>query len=230
MTVTEQEASTGEACRTPRQAIWQEETAPENPQASYYRARYYDPAPGRFLSEDTKRFNSGSNFYAYVWNSSTNLSDPSGNFPTPWHRDMTYNQAKEVFGSGCEDKAKSVADANAAVDYPWWSLLNPMGSAWRYGGPHFPVGDYGQSLVSNAIASCDLKSLGSGLHTMQDGYVHPSGPLGPLFHVLGGPLTDWQGGTAGIIATSATRLALQKFKDKCLSCCKGGSTSQLVAQ
>jgi RHS repeat-associated protein len=209
---------------------WPEETAPRNPQASYYRARYYDQSVGRFLSEDTKRFHAAPDFYSYVGNSATNLADPSGHFPTPWHRDMTYNQAKEVFGAGCEDKAKSVADANAAVDYPWWSLLNPFGPAWRYGGPHFPVGDYGQVLVSNAIAGCDLKKLGSALHTLQDGYVHPSGALGPLLHVLGGPLADWPGGSAGISATAATRVALQNFKDKCLSCCKGGLTSVLVAQ
>jgi RHS repeat-associated protein len=35
--------------------------------ASYhYRARYYDPAPGRFLSEDPKRFGGGENFHPHV--------------------------------------------------------------------------------------------------------------------------------------------------------------------
>jgi RHS repeat-associated protein len=44
----------------------------------YYRARYYDPATGRFLSEDPTEFDGGVNFYAYVANSSTNLIDPYG--------------------------------------------------------------------------------------------------------------------------------------------------------
>ncbi|HEY6020214.1 MAG TPA: RHS repeat-associated core domain-containing protein, partial [Candidatus Paceibacterota bacterium] len=44
----------------------------------YYRARYYDPAIGRFLSEDPLRFRSGSDFYGYVENSAVNLIDPSG--------------------------------------------------------------------------------------------------------------------------------------------------------
>jgi len=35
---------------------------------SYYRARYYDPSIGRFLSEDPTGFNAGNNFYAYVEN------------------------------------------------------------------------------------------------------------------------------------------------------------------
>jgi RHS repeat-associated protein len=44
----------------------------------YYRARYYDPSLGRFLSEDSIRFDGGINFYSYVANEPTTLSDPSG--------------------------------------------------------------------------------------------------------------------------------------------------------
>jgi len=53
----------------------------------YYRARYYDPATGRFLGEDPIGFaGSGSNFYAYVGNSVTNFRDPSGLDPSLWQR------------------------------------------------------------------------------------------------------------------------------------------------
>jgi RHS repeat-associated protein len=44
----------------------------------YYRARYYDPSAGRFLSEDPIGFWAGGNFYRYVGNHSTDLVDPSG--------------------------------------------------------------------------------------------------------------------------------------------------------
>lgn len=44
----------------------------------YYRARYYDPTAGRFLSEDPIGFWAGGNFYRYVGNHSTDLVDPSG--------------------------------------------------------------------------------------------------------------------------------------------------------
>jgi RHS repeat-associated protein len=44
----------------------------------FYRARYYDPAAGRFLSEDPTTFEGGINFYDYVWNNASNLVDESG--------------------------------------------------------------------------------------------------------------------------------------------------------
>jgi RHS repeat-associated protein len=47
----------------------------------YYRARYYDPANGRFLSEDPIGFGAGMNFYSYAGNRPTNFSDPSGLCP-----------------------------------------------------------------------------------------------------------------------------------------------------
>jgi RHS repeat-associated protein len=48
----------------------------------YYRARYYAPTLGRFISEDPIGFNGGgANLYAYAGNSPTNLRDPSGQNP-----------------------------------------------------------------------------------------------------------------------------------------------------
>ncbi len=45
----------------------------------YYRARYYDPSTGRFLSEDPLSFAAGdSNLYRYVFNTPTLYTDPSG--------------------------------------------------------------------------------------------------------------------------------------------------------
>ncbi len=45
----------------------------------YYRARYYDPTAGRFLSEDPPGFDGGDvNFYRYVENAPVSYVDPFG--------------------------------------------------------------------------------------------------------------------------------------------------------
>src|SRR5579864_4186396 len=44
----------------------------------YYRARYYDPSVGRFLSEDPIQFGGAADFYEYVGNGPTNYIDPFG--------------------------------------------------------------------------------------------------------------------------------------------------------
>jgi RHS repeat-associated protein len=44
----------------------------------YYRARYYDPTAGRFVSEDPLQSNGGNNFYEYAYNDPSNWVDPDG--------------------------------------------------------------------------------------------------------------------------------------------------------
>ena len=47
----------------------------------FYRARYYDPSIGRFISEDPIRFGGGINFYRYCLNNPVNLIDSLGLSP-----------------------------------------------------------------------------------------------------------------------------------------------------
>jgi len=51
----------------------------------FYRARYYDPAIGRFLAEDPVGFEAGPNLYSYVGNNPLVFTDPDGLdiFPPP---------------------------------------------------------------------------------------------------------------------------------------------------
>ena len=58
---------------------------------SYYRARYYDPQAGRFLSEDPIGFSGGGNFYEYGQNGPIDESDPDGLSPTGKDRWYGYN-------------------------------------------------------------------------------------------------------------------------------------------
>lgn len=44
----------------------------------YYRARYYDPRIGRFISEDPSGDQDGPNRYSYVHDNPVNAVDPSG--------------------------------------------------------------------------------------------------------------------------------------------------------
>jgi RHS repeat-associated protein len=51
----------------------------------FYRARYYDPQIGRFISEDPIRpARGGPNFYWYAGNSPTDFIDPLGLWPIVW--------------------------------------------------------------------------------------------------------------------------------------------------
>lgn len=47
----------------------------------YYRARYYEPKTGRFVSEDPVRFEAGADFYAYARNNPVLWTDPDGLLP-----------------------------------------------------------------------------------------------------------------------------------------------------
>jgi RHS repeat-associated protein len=52
----------------------------------YYRARYYNPAIGRFVSGDPAGLLGGINLYAYATNKPLRWIDPFGFCATPWER------------------------------------------------------------------------------------------------------------------------------------------------
>lgn len=67
----------------PRRCLLPLSTLASRPNLCYYRARYYDPGSGRFLSEDPVRLRSGgTNFYVYAASNPNNFIDPLGLTPT----------------------------------------------------------------------------------------------------------------------------------------------------
>ncbi|HEX2050194.1 MAG TPA: RHS repeat-associated core domain-containing protein [Actinomycetota bacterium] len=71
-------SSSGQADDNPYTFTGRESTG-EAAGLMYLRARYYEPASGRFVSEDPIGFGGGDvNLYAYVWSSPTNHTDPLG--------------------------------------------------------------------------------------------------------------------------------------------------------
>jgi uncharacterized protein RhaS with RHS repeats len=81
MHTADQHESLGGACPASWLVSWPEEPGPRYPQASYYRARYYDPNVGRFTSEDPLAFVGGIDFYGYVLNRPIQVADPRGLSP-----------------------------------------------------------------------------------------------------------------------------------------------------
>jgi RHS repeat-associated protein len=63
---------------TPHSALWNIPNGRNDEHPSYYRARYYDQATGRFLREDEVGNDEGMNLYLYVGNSALDSRDPTG--------------------------------------------------------------------------------------------------------------------------------------------------------
>jgi RHS repeat-associated protein len=82
----------------------------------YYRARYYSPRLGRFVNQDPLGFaGSGPNLYAYVFNSPTNLTDPSGL--------ESGDLDKLVPGPNGETTRKAPQKSTRGDTFSWWGTF-----------------------------------------------------------------------------------------------------------
>ncbi len=103
----------------------------------YYRARFYDPQLGRFISEDPAGFLGGLNFYGYVANNPLNFTDPTGQWETPAHEHIIDEAFKHCLSKAQRQRLK---DASGYID----GLFNG-GQSERYAYQHGMRGGPGQS-------------------------------------------------------------------------------------
>ena len=124
------------------QALWLEAVVRENYTASYYRARYYDPQSGKFISEDPIRFSAGVNFYAYVTNSPFNFTDPTGTQGYPSSNDNSealndYKHVGNIFdliraNAYAKEALGAAAEFARQHSLPGGSLHNGAADAFRH--------------------------------------------------------------------------------------------------
>jgi RHS repeat-associated protein len=93
----------------------------------FSRARYYDPATGRFISEDPARFTESTNFYPYVGNNPLTYKDPFGQgivdcaaelAKLAYLEGVKAGRLAEQAASSCKDKGhqKAINQIQNAID------------------------------------------------------------------------------------------------------------------
>jgi RHS repeat-associated protein len=125
----------------------------------YYRARYYDPNVGRFISVDPLGFGAGdTNLYRYVGNNSTNYTDPSGQIlpflAAFWVGGLAVAGAGAIFG-GVTGFAKSLANS---YDNGEQLSLGVIGNAIGEGVKGAAVGAVYGFAIGGAIAATAVAS------------------------------------------------------------------------
>lgn len=138
----------------------------------YYRARYYNPVTGRFLSRDPIGLAGGINLYTYVNNNPVNFTDPSGLIAAP-------SSASFSGDSGGGGKGASVNGAYASffnLDATASAGSQTVQAFSNQPVPHAEVGEgpvqvavgpllplLGIGLIANEIANSDVPFIGAGI-------------------------------------------------------------------
>ncbi|MCL5059795.1 MAG: RHS repeat-associated core domain-containing protein [Candidatus Thermoplasmatota archaeon] len=167
----------------------------------YYRARYYDPSIGRFISRDPIGLQGGLNQYAYVSNDPVNATDPSG--------EIVVNAAGAAVGAGYGAVSGGISGAIVGWNAPTASggfLARSQNALIGFGAGIVTGGIVGgaagfvlnPALAASApitVASGVAGGLMSNLGTTTARQLMNQQPVHPLANL------NWQQG--GIILTSA---------------------------
>jgi RHS repeat-associated protein len=146
----------------------------------HYRARWYDPQVGRFISEDPIGLGGGINQFRYVSNNPQNRTDPSGLYEIDVHYYLTYFIAKKT-GCFTDSEARLIADANQSTDEnertaPGAGLTEQQrrqNSDYHDLHPGNHEGQGSPALWQQAITGpTNYVGLGQYLHHLQDSFSH----------------------------------------------------------
>jgi RHS repeat-associated protein len=142
----------------------------------YYRARFYDPKLGRFISEDPIGFGGGINQFAYLSNGPINKTDPLGLYEIDVHYYLTLYLALR---SGCYSQGQAVAIANGNQLTDETDDASPgfnrryQNSTYHALNSNASPGQPSQHLQAMANnPQIDFLAFGRSLHYLQDTYSH----------------------------------------------------------
>jgi RHS repeat-associated protein len=130
----------------------------------FYRARYYDPKLGRFISQDPIGFEAGDlNIYRYVFNGPVLLTDPTGNFATYVGVQLWYYRGVAA-GAGVwasltilsimfnESVEAFKQDACSAVEMGLWAAAGIQGTGFALASKQVdPLGGLGTAIGAKFI-------------------------------------------------------------------------------
>ncbi len=153
----------------------------------YYRARYYDPVIGRFISEDPLGFGAGDvNFYQYTSNNPINANDPSGNCPSCVGAGVSVLAGGLIRGiagyaeGGWSGAANAALDAqaiatDAALGAVGAGIANKVSALARLSSVPSSVASFSTKLGASASAKIDegiyLANTNAGSYVGQSGQV-----------------------------------------------------------
>ncbi|MDR3412316.1 MAG: RHS repeat-associated core domain-containing protein [Formivibrio sp.] len=125
---------------------------------SYNRARYYNPATGRFLSEDPLGFaGSGTNFYAYVHDDPINALDPFG--LTDYNQQQTLAQLNTAYAEATAGPIQGLVNIynNSTGKYDFGWIPQNRYDTWTVNGQTMDASQFGNFIAGFEGASYDLK-------------------------------------------------------------------------
>jgi RHS repeat-associated protein len=147
----------------------------------YYRARYYDPAIGRFISRDPAGMVDGVNRYAYVGGDPVDYTDPSGEF--------ALNAAGALAGAGYGFVSGGISGAIVG-----WKTAKPGTSTLER---------VGLSILGGGTGAVSGAAVGAAAGAMLNPALAASAPISVASGVAGGLV-------ANIGTTTVTQIAKQQ--------------------